>query len=175
MDSESNRTATCRALEDTHLAFLNKENYLLVSKNVKSQLKRNYFEEFANLDIFKDWRFQDIKAFYDRSHIRKVCMHGVIYREGDPLDSVYIIKKGEFKIVKTVKTSTIDLNDMFKGDFEKIMAGMTTQKTQTISEIIEARYQRERYGNMYYKERKKPVTIKYITSGQMFGEMEMLM
>jgi len=92
-------------------------------------------------------------------------MHGVIYREGDPLDSVYIIKKGEFKLVKTVKTSTIDLNDMFKGDFEKIMAGMTTQKTQTISEIIEARYQRERYGNMYYKERKKPVTIKYITSG----------
>lgn len=175
MDSESTRTATCRAIEDTHLAYLNRENYHIIVKNVKSQLRRNYFEEFANLDIFRDWRFHDIKAFYDKAFIKKCCMHSIVYSEGDPLNYVYIIKRGEFKIVKIVKSSTIDLNDMFKGDFEKILAGMSSPKTQTISEIIEARYQREKYGNMYYKERKKPVTIKYLTVGQMFGEMELLM
>lgn len=67
-------------------------------------------------------------------------MNSTVYKEGDPLDYVYIIKKGEFKIVKIIKTSTIDLNEMFKGDFEKILSGMGSPKTNTISEILEARY-----------------------------------
>ena len=92
-------------------------------------------------------------------------MHHTVYREGDPLDFVYIIKKGEFKIVKVIKTSTIDLNEAFKGDFEKILSSMCKQKVKTSSEILEARYQKEKYGNMYYLEKLKPVTIKYITPG----------
>lgn len=67
-------------------------------------------------------------------------MNATVYKEGDPLDYVYIIKKGEFKIVKIIKTSTIDLNEMFKGDFEKILCGMSTPKTYTISERLEARF-----------------------------------
>lgn len=51
-------------------------------------------------------------------------MNSCVYKEGDTLDYVYIIKKGEFRIVKTVLTSTIDLNEMFRGDFEKILCGM---------------------------------------------------
>ncbi|CAD8062665.1 unnamed protein product [Paramecium primaurelia] len=175
MDSDALRTASVRAIENTHLAYLNKDSYQIIAKSVKNQLKKAYFEEFANLDFFHNWRFQDIKVFYDRAYVKKYSMNATVYKEGDPLDYVYIIKKGEFKIVKIIKTSTIDLNEMFKGDFEKILCGMSTPRTYTISERLEARFQRKKYGNLYYMEKKKPVTIKYITTGQMFGEMEFLM
>ena len=81
-------------------------------------------KEFANLDIFHNWKFQDIKVFYDKAFIKKYSMNACVYKEGSTLDYVYIIKKGEFKIVKTILTSTIDLNEMFMGDFEKILLGM---------------------------------------------------
>ncbi|CAD8079099.1 unnamed protein product [Paramecium sonneborni] len=165
MDSDALRTASVRAIENTHLAYLNKDSYQIIAKSVKNHLKKAYFEEFANLDFFLNWRFQDIKVFYDRTYVKRCSMNATVYKEGDPLDYVYIIKKGEFKIVKIIKTSTIDLNEMFKGDFEKILCGMSTSKTYTISERLEARFQKK----------KKPVTIKYITAGQMFGEMEFLM
>lgn len=103
-------------------------------------MKKTYFEEFANLDLFHNWKFQDIKAFYDKAYVKKYSMNSCVYKEGDLLDNVYIIKKGEFKIVKTVLSSTIDLNEMFMGDFEKILSGMSTSKTKTLSDIIEARY-----------------------------------
>ncbi|CAK94996.1 unnamed protein product (macronuclear) [Paramecium tetraurelia] len=174
MDVEAIRTASCRTLENTHLAYLERESFLTILNNVKHLMKKTYFEEFANLDLFHNWKFQDIKAFYDKVFIKKYSMNACVYKEGGSLDYVYIIKKGEFKIVKTVLTSTIDLNEMFMGDFEKILLGMN-HKQKTLSEIIEARYQKKKFGNNYYKQMKKLVTIKYITSGQMFGEMELLM
>lgn len=81
------------------------------------------------------------------------------------MDHVFIVKKGEFRVVKIVKSSTIDLNEEFQGDFEKILNSMSTPKLKTTSEFLEARYQKERYGNMFYRERRKPITIKYITAG----------
>lgn len=67
-------------------------------------------------------------------------MNALVYKEGEVPEYIYIIKKGEFKVVKIIKTSTIDLNEAFKGDFEKILSSMSSTKVKTTSEILEARY-----------------------------------
>ena len=57
MDEEAIRTASCRTLENSHLAYLDKESYLTILNNVKHLMKKTYFEEFASLDLFHNWKF----------------------------------------------------------------------------------------------------------------------
>lgn len=48
-------------------------------------------------------------------------MNHYIYKEGDKVKGVYLVKKGEFKVLKSIKTNKIDLNENFYGDLEQMI------------------------------------------------------
>lgn len=50
-----------------------------------------YFEEFAKLSIFKDWKFMSIKALFDVIKSNKYGLNHIIFKEGDPSNDVYFI------------------------------------------------------------------------------------
>ena len=58
-----------------------------------------YFEEFAKLTIFKDWKFMSVKSLFDVIKLNKYGLNHVVYREGDPSNEVYFIQTGEFKVL----------------------------------------------------------------------------
>ena len=57
-----------------------------------------YFEEFARLSIFKDWKFKSVKSLYDVMKLNKFGLNHTVYKEGDPSNEVYFIQTGEFKV-----------------------------------------------------------------------------
>ena len=50
-----------------------------------------YFEEFAKLSIFKDWKFMSVKSLFDVMKLNKFRLNHTVYKEGDPSNEVYFI------------------------------------------------------------------------------------
>lgn len=50
-----------------------------------------YFEEFAKLNIFKDWKFASIKSLFDVIKQSRYGLNHTIFREGDPSNEIYFI------------------------------------------------------------------------------------
>lgn len=67
-----------------------------------------YFEEFAKLTIFKDWKFMSIKSLFDMIKLNKFRLNHTVYKEGDSSSEVYFIQTGEFKVknlfIKVIKS-----------------------------------------------------------------------
>ncbi|CAG9312294.1 CNBD2_4 [Blepharisma stoltei] len=94
------RSATIQCVTDTHFAILEKEDYLKILGKVEAEKLDALIDFFAGIPLFRGWTKKAIGRltyyFKSKSFIRK----GIVYKQGEESEHVYIVKKGEFELTK---------------------------------------------------------------------------
>ncbi|CAD8137303.1 unnamed protein product [Paramecium octaurelia] len=177
LENNEPRSASITAVIPTHLAVLDAEDYMVIKKTVINQQRQLYFEEFAKLSIFKDWKFMSIKSLFDVMKLNKFRLNHTVYKEGDPSNEVYFIQTGEFKVIKCLR-----MNKEHSSNYEQVEDDVEFLKQQfaynkpslTNQEKIDKLYQKKKYGNLIASDKKLIMTLKFLGAGEMFGELEIL-
>ncbi|CAD8100662.1 unnamed protein product [Paramecium sonneborni] len=175
LDNNEPRSASVKAILPTHLAVLEAEDYMVINKTVINQQRQIYFEEFAKLNIFKDWKFISIKSLFDVIKLNKYGFNHIIYKEGDPSNEVYFIQNGQFKVIKTLRITQLNEENNSQDDLQKLKDRFAyTKPILSNSDKIEMLYQKKKYGNLVTADKKSIMTLKFVGAGEMFGELEIL-
>ncbi|CAK88155.1 unnamed protein product (macronuclear) [Paramecium tetraurelia] len=185
LENNEPRSASITAVIPTHLAVLDAEDYMVIKKTVINQQRQLYFEEFAKLSIFKDWKFMSIKSLFDVMKLNKFRLNHTVYKEGDPANEVYFIQTGEFKVTTSKNLQVIKClrtNKEHSNNYEQIDDDVEFLKQQfaynkpslTNQEKIDKLYQKKKYGNLIASDKKLIMTLKFLGAGEMFGELEIL-
>ncbi|CAD8144738.1 unnamed protein product [Paramecium octaurelia] len=182
LENDAPRSASVKALNSTHLAVLEKEDYMIIKKTLSNQQKQMYFEEFAKLSIFQDWKFTNIKGLFDNVKFHQFGLNHQIYKEGDPSNLVYFIQQGELKVIKYLQLikqnnqNQIQNSNCEKYDEINQLQELSAfhKKQLTNSEKIDELFQKKKYGHLIQVDKKQTITLKYIGPGEMFGELEIL-
>jgi len=56
----------------------------------------------ASLPLFKDWTHKALKSILYLAPIEKFQRGHFVYKEGDPCEKLYIVKKGEFRVNRNI-------------------------------------------------------------------------
>ncbi|CAD8141766.1 unnamed protein product [Paramecium pentaurelia] len=177
LENNEPRSASITAVTPTHLAVLDAEDYMVIKKTVINQQRQMYFEEFAKLSIFKDWKFMSVKSLFDVMKLNKFRLNHTVYKEGDPSNEVYFIQTGEFKVIKCLRMNKEQNNNYQEGDddVEFLKQQFAYNKPSlTNQEKIDKLYQKKKYGNLIASDKKLIMTLKFLGAGEMFGELEIL-
>ncbi|CAD8059491.1 unnamed protein product [Paramecium sonneborni] len=177
LENNEPRSATITAIAPTHLAVLDAEDYMVIKKSVINQQRQMYFEEFAKLSIFKDWKFMSVKSLFDVMKLNKFRLNHTVYKEGDPSNEVYFIQTGEFKVIKCLRTNKEQNNNYTEvdDDVEFLKQQFAYNRPSlTNQEKIDKLYQKKKYGNLIASDKKLIMTLKFLGAGEMFGELEIL-
>ena len=96
------RLASIQCLKDTHFATLCKSDYMRVLGHLSSKKLEEMISFFVSLPTFSGWSKRSLikLSYYFRTV--KFKRNQVIFLEGDPAESVYIVKKGEVEISKQI-------------------------------------------------------------------------
>ncbi|CAD8086326.1 unnamed protein product [Paramecium primaurelia] len=175
LENNEPRSASVKAILPTHLAVLEAEDYMVIKKTVINQQRQMYFEEFAKLSIFRDWKFMSIKSLFDVIKQNKYRLNHTIYKEGDPSNEVYFIQTGQFKVVKTLRIAQQLEENNYQDDLQKLKDRFAYSKPSlSNSDKIDMLYQKKKYGNLVIGDKKSCMTLKFVGAGEMFGELEIL-
>ncbi|CAD8170103.1 unnamed protein product [Paramecium pentaurelia] len=175
LENNEPRSASVKAILPTHLAVLEAEDYMAIKKTVINQQRQMYFEEFAKLSIFRDWKFASIKSLFDVIKQIKYGLNHAIYREGDPSNEVYFIQTGQFKVVKTLRIPQQNNENNSQDDLQNLKDRFAYSKPcLSNSDKIDMLYQKKKYGNLVIRDNKSIMTLKFVGAGEMFGELEIL-
>ncbi|CAD8115040.1 unnamed protein product [Paramecium sonneborni] len=175
LENNEPRSASVKAILPTHLAVLDAEDYMVIKKTVINQQRQMYFEEFAKLAIFKNWKFMSIKSLFDVIKQNKYGLNHIIYKEGDPSNDVYFIQTGQFKVIKTLRIKKHDEVNQIQDDLELLKDYFAyTKPVLSNQDKIDMLYQKKKYGNLIAGDKKSIMTLKFVGAGEMFGELEIL-
>ncbi|CAK88725.1 unnamed protein product (macronuclear) [Paramecium tetraurelia] len=175
LENNEPRSASVKAILPTHLAVLEAEDYMAIKKTVINQQRQMYFEEFARLSIFRDWKFASIKSLFDVIKQSKYGLNHPIFREGDPSNEVYFISTGQFKVVKTLRIPQLNADNNSQDDLQNLKDRFAYSKPSlSNSDKIDMLYQKKKYGNLVIRDTKSIMTLKFVGAGEMFGELEIL-
>ncbi|CAD8144631.1 unnamed protein product [Paramecium pentaurelia] len=187
LENDAPRSASVKALNSTHLAVLEKEDYMIIKKTLSNQQKQMYFEEFAKLSIFSDWKFTNIKGLFDNVKFHQYGLNHQIYKEGDQSNQVYFIQQGELKVIKYLQLikqnnqnqiqipTNCDKQLKDSDEINQLQELSVFHKKQlTNSEKIDELFQKKKYGHLIQVDKRQTITLKYIGAGEMFGELEIL-
>ncbi|CAD8056601.1 unnamed protein product [Paramecium sonneborni] len=177
LENNEPRSASITAVAPTHLAVLDAEDYMVIKKTVINQQRQMYFEEFAKLSIFKDWKFMSVKSLFDVMKLNKFGLNHTVYKEGDPSNDVYFIQTGEFKVIKCLRTNKEQNNNQTENDDDVEFLKQQfayNRPSLTNQEKIDKLYQKKKYGNLIASDKKLIMTLKFLGAGEMFGELEIL-
>ncbi|KAL4478332.1 hypothetical protein ABPG72_009568 [Tetrahymena utriculariae] len=97
------RAATIVCLQDTHLAYIEKEYFIQIFRQKEERRIQLQAEYFGKLPLFSNFSFQFLRDLYYNTISYKCKKGETIFQEGSSPDNVYIVKKGEFGIFKKFK------------------------------------------------------------------------
>jgi CRP-like cAMP-binding protein len=105
------RTATIIALEDTHMAILDKNNFDECLKELNEKLNRINLHMLVTTPIFEGiTKNQFQKYFFNYFVFHKFARGHKLISENEPIDNVYFLKEGEYEIY--FKKSLLELNNL---------------------------------------------------------------
>jgi CRP-like cAMP-binding protein len=96
------RTATVVCFEDTHFAILSKKDFVRILGNFTNKRFDEMTEFLKKLPIFNGWSMNSLVRLSYLFKIIKYKRGQRLFREGDPADSVFIVKNGEFELTKEI-------------------------------------------------------------------------
>lgn len=94
--------ATIRCLKNTHLIVLSKEDYNRIIGTIEKKAYLDRINFLRNIPIFSKLTKTSLGKMTYYFEVKKCIKEHVLFKEGDPADFVYIVKKGEFEITKKV-------------------------------------------------------------------------
>lgn len=97
------RSASIKCERSCHFAVLEKKYYINLFKQILEEEIKSNVSFYSQIELFSDWNYNKIKAFYNHSFRIQVKKGERIINEGDPIDAVYIITSGEFMVTFTNK------------------------------------------------------------------------
>lgn len=97
------RSATIQCVKPTHFATLCKKDYLRILGQISNKHLEELLVFFKTLPTFSGWSNKNlIKLSYYFKSV-KYKRSQVVFTEGTSAESVFIVKKGEFELLKHVK------------------------------------------------------------------------
>ena len=97
------RSATIRCTKHSHFAILGKSDYLRILGHLSIKKLEDMVVFFMSLPTFAGWSKKSIiKLSYYFKPI-KFKRNQIIFSEGDPAESIFIVKKGEVELSKQIK------------------------------------------------------------------------
>lgn len=110
------RAATIVSLTPTILAILSQSDFSRVLKASLSAALNEKVNFLHSLDTFVRWRQPQLIRLSYYCHPVKVCKNHVLYREGDPADTVYMVITGELTFTRLIKGQQVPV--LMKGSKE---------------------------------------------------------
>lgn len=135
------RAATIECDEDCIFGVIDKEDYTRIIARYTQRALTMKLNFLSSLPYFSDWRIHNLaKLTYYFKEV-PAAMHKVIFRENDPVDFVYIIVEGEFRLLQTIKQ--VDDGPLQKKKFTKMhIATLGAGELVGITEVLEKRPRR---------------------------------
>lgn len=97
------RLATITCLKDTHFATLCQKDYKRVLGHIDEKILDELLSFFSSLPTFAGWRKKKLTKLIYYFKLVKFKRNQVIFHEGEQAESVFIVRKGEVEILKSVK------------------------------------------------------------------------
>lgn len=94
------RTAAIKAEVDCDFAILTKDGYDDSIAQITETMEQNRVTFLLNMHIFKGFSRSTVLSFYRNFKIVKFMRGQSVFSEGDPVEAVYIIFKGDFEMHK---------------------------------------------------------------------------
>jgi CRP-like cAMP-binding protein len=99
------RSASIYVKENSHFLVLYKKEFLHILGKVEAYKLKEKVDFLRSLPLFQRWANKRLiktsYAFDVRTHTR----NHFLFKEGDPTDFIYIVKEGEFQLLKNYKVS----------------------------------------------------------------------
>jgi CRP-like cAMP-binding protein len=84
-----------------HLAVMSKENFQTILKNKVRKGKLEQMDVLQSLPFFRVWtKTQLLKVVNFLLEPKQFIKNQIVYSEGDPSQSIFIIRKGDFEVQK---------------------------------------------------------------------------
>ncbi|CAG9311603.1 unnamed protein product [Blepharisma stoltei] len=157
--SERPRAATIIAEEKIILGVLSKVNFKKILGNLAEKKLNEKIKFLQTLPMFSNWSkiaLYKLGFYFSRILYKK---HQFVYKEGDPANTVYFVKSGEYKITK--------IHSELKGVVDTSSLGSQTSRLSSHSSVL-------RLGKMRKKSIKKQLQLVIKGKNEMIGMEEAL-
>lgn len=104
LKSEKPRKYSAVCVQDTHLLYLEKSEFLAAIQKSVQIIKDSKISIIQRLPIFNSWNNPSLTRLQNFFH-KKILNRGQkVYSEGEPAQDIFLIKKGMFELYKMVKS-----------------------------------------------------------------------
>ncbi|CAD8140900.1 unnamed protein product [Paramecium pentaurelia] len=107
---DQQHTQTILPLEKSHLLVIKRETYRRI---IDLETKKKESERFSNLStipLFQKWSAKTVKMLSSEIQELNFIPNQIIYHQGDPVDSVYIIIDGQIQLFRTSNKNQLPLS-----------------------------------------------------------------
>jgi CRP-like cAMP-binding protein len=130
------RAATVICEADSSLGVICKNDYDLIIGRYDQQILQTKVDFLRSLPIFKEWRRYNLAKLTYYMESEQFTKHKVVFKENEPATSVFIVKEGEFKLIKTLKT--VDDGPLQKKKYKKAhIATLGVGELVGVAELID--------------------------------------
>jgi len=103
LEKRATRAASIYCNTVCHFAVLDKASYKSIISNILKEKQKQLVYFLKSLSVFKNWnKLGLIKILYNFEE-KKFIRNSLVFREGTRVDSVYIVKEGEFCLKKKIR------------------------------------------------------------------------
>jgi CRP-like cAMP-binding protein len=106
------RTATIKCVTNWVFALIDKANYQKIIGRVTKKNIGKIIDLFRSIPYFTHWKINEIKKFKEYFTEVEYLRNHTVYKEGAHPEFVYIVKTGDFEIIKKVK-HRLNSNDKY--------------------------------------------------------------
>ena len=96
------RNISIKALENTCLAVLDRKSYKNVLELEEQKKMEEKIEFLSNIVVFKNWGERALRSILSYFLVKKISRKQVLYKEGEEVRDIYIIRTGEMKCSKII-------------------------------------------------------------------------
>lgn len=131
LERRATRAASIYCNTVCHFAVLDKASYKSIISNILKEKQKQLVYFLKSLSVFKNWnKLGLIKILYNFEE-KKFTRNSLVFKQGTRVDSVYIVKEGEFCLKKKIRV---------EGEQEKLGRSNKFQvkkpKSQTVNLVI---------------------------------------
>ncbi|EAS04142.2 cyclic nucleotide-binding domain protein (macronuclear) [Tetrahymena thermophila SB210] len=104
------RLATIHTFQETILAVLTKRDFRLIMKKAEMRQIKGELKFLKQVYLFQSWSYENLRDIYLNSEQVQLQIGQNVFKEDDPADSIYIIKRGSFLLSKQVQLANTQSN-----------------------------------------------------------------
>jgi CRP-like cAMP-binding protein len=104
------------ARSNVEVAVLLKSDFNTIMKDITEKKNTELLDFLAKVSIFSKWSRANLYKIIFLFETKTFTKGQYVYKQNDPVNSVYIIKKGDFKVVKTVLEDYGDKKFLFNNE-----------------------------------------------------------